>query len=48
MVANFLKSKDYKTVVLGGIELLKNRNDVSFVFVGDGPIREEIEQSYTR
>jgi glycosyltransferase involved in cell wall biosynthesis len=43
MVANFLKSKDYKTVILAGIKLLNNRNDLSFVFVGDGPTRADLE-----
>lgn len=44
MVANFLKSKDYKTVISAGIRILYKRNDISFVFVGDGPTRAEFEK----
>jgi len=44
MVANFLKSKDYKTVVLAGIKLMQKRKDITFVFVGDGPTRQTIER----
>lgn len=43
MVANFLKSKDYATVISAGIKLLNSRNDLSFVFVGDGPTRAGLE-----
>jgi len=43
MVANFLTSKDYATVISAGIKLLNSRNDLSFVFVGDGPTRAGLE-----
>jgi glycosyltransferase involved in cell wall biosynthesis len=43
MVANFLKSKDYNTVITAALKILSNRNDLTFVFVGDGPTREKLE-----
>jgi glycosyltransferase involved in cell wall biosynthesis len=43
VVANFAEGKDHETVVKAGLKILEKREDISFVFVGDGSNRPIIE-----
>jgi glycosyltransferase involved in cell wall biosynthesis len=43
MVANFLVGKDHQSLIQAGLKILKKRKDIVFLFVGDGPTRENME-----
>lgn len=41
MVATFSEKKDHRTIILAAHSILRLRNDVTFVFVGDGPTLDD-------
>jgi glycosyltransferase involved in cell wall biosynthesis len=43
MLANFTKPKDYKSLIKAGILLLKDEENIRFIFIGDGPEKAAIE-----
>ena len=45
MVATFSDNKDYNTFLLSAISILKKREDVTFIAVGDGPNFEDYKRS---
>lgn len=45
MVANFTDKKDYSTFLSAAQRILNMRKDVSFILVGDGPNRTNLEKS---
>jgi glycosyltransferase involved in cell wall biosynthesis len=48
MVANFTNSKDYRTLLFSARDVLRQRRDVTYVLVGDGPNLVECQQSVER
>jgi glycosyltransferase involved in cell wall biosynthesis len=48
MVANFTELKDHKTFLLSARDVLRQRRDVTYVLVGDGPNLVECQQSVER
>lgn len=44
MVANFLHSKDHKSLIYAGNELISQGYDIDFVFIGDGPTLSSIKK----
>tara|TARA_B100001741_G_C16472761_1_gene560891 strand:- start:152 stop:1141 length:990 start_codon:yes stop_codon:yes gene_type:complete len=46
MVANMNKNKDYTTYLESAIITREKYNDVAFLCVGDGPLKEKIEKKY--
>jgi glycosyltransferase involved in cell wall biosynthesis len=45
MVANFIMAKDQNTLIEAGQEILKKRKDIHFLFIGDGPFRNKVEET---
>jgi glycosyltransferase involved in cell wall biosynthesis len=43
MVANFVKPKDYYTVIKAGLELILEEESIHFIFIGDGPEKSYME-----
>lgn len=41
--ANFTRAKDYTTLIHAGLKLLSKHDDLQFVFIGDGPEKNEME-----
>ena len=41
MVATFSENKDHRTIILAAHYILNLRNDVTFIFVGDGPTLDD-------
>jgi glycosyltransferase involved in cell wall biosynthesis len=48
MVANFTNSKDYRTLLFSARDVLRQRRDVTYVLVGDGPNLVECQRSVER
>lgn len=46
-VASLIPQKGHKYLIEAAKEVIKNRNDVIFAFVGDGSLRAELEQMVT-
>lgn len=46
MVSNFRVGKDYDTFFSSAVKLLKERSDVTFVAIGDGPTFPKYHQNY--
>ncbi|HAR35100.1 MAG TPA: hypothetical protein DCR95_13735 [Desulfobacter sp.] len=44
MVATFSEMKDHRTIISAAHTILRLRNDVTFVFVGDGPMLDDSKQ----
>ena len=47
MVASFTDMKDYASFLSVADKISKSYKDIAFVCVGDGPLRESLEQKYT-
>jgi len=47
MVGRFCDKKDYKTFILSAMKILKRREDVSFLAIGEGPTSERCRQMVT-
>ncbi len=47
MIARFTDQKDHKSFILCAQEILAIRKDVTFILVGDGPLRKDIERLVT-
>ena len=45
MVANFVDAKDYRTFLNAAVAIVRDRDDVSFVCVGDGPMLAQLKGS---
>jgi glycosyltransferase involved in cell wall biosynthesis len=43
MVANFIKAKDYKTLINVGLKLIDENVKIIFTFIGDGPEKKDLE-----
>ena len=48
MVAGFRPHKDYKTLIVAAKSILKTRDDISFILVGDGPDLERSKKMAER
>jgi len=48
MIGRFSNQKDYKTYLNVAEEVLNERNDICFLAVGDGPLRAEFEDRYSK
>ena len=47
MIATFSNQKDYQTYLQSAASLLKLRNDITFLAVGDGPLRSSIMKEFS-
>jgi len=47
MIGRFCDKKDYKTFILSAMHILKRRDDVTFLAIGEGPTSEECRQMVT-
>lgn len=48
MVASFSAKKDFKTFIKAAEEVLKRRDDIAFLCVGDGPQREKLQELHQK